>query len=165
MKKVFGIVAIIAGFSLLSAFFVPGLTDRHESKQAAIHVLENLKEQNFERAFNGVHYYDAASDLAPETPFEEAKEIWSKRVHSLKEQGTHLVDYKNLSVELDDTYPVGTVDLVMMINGEEKIIKDVSVWFGHHDGKWGLGNLHYYRENDREEDWEKAFSGNIDRPE
>ena len=70
--------------------------------------------------------------------YEEAKEVWSKRVQSLKEKGTYLVDYRNLYVELDDTYPIGRVDLVMMINGKEKYINDVSLWFGFQDRKWGL---------------------------
>lgn len=120
-----------------------------------------MKEQNYEAAFEGIHFYDVASDLPPSIPYEEAKEIWSERVRYLKENGTYMVDYKNLYVELDDTYPVGKVDLAMMINGEEKYIRDVSLWFGYHDRKWGLGNLHHYTEMEQEEEWEKALSGNL----
>jgi hypothetical protein len=164
VKKIFGIIAIMAGFSLLSAFVVPGLADMLQSKQAAKHVLENLKEQNYEAAFDRIHFYDVASDLSPTIPYGEAKEIWSKRVQSLKENGTYLVDYKDLYVELDDTYPTGKVDLVMMINGKKKYLEDVSLWFGFQDRKWGLGNLHDFINTDQEEDWEKALSGNVAKP-
>ncbi|WNF24421.1 hypothetical protein [Mesobacillus jeotgali] len=159
MKKIFGIIAIMAGFSLLSAFILPGFADMLQSKKAAKHVLENLIEQNYETAFDGIHFYDEASDLAPTIPYEEAKGIWSERVRSLKEKGTYIVDYKNLSVELDDTYPIGTVDLVVKSDEKETLIKDVSLWFGYQDSKWGLGNLHFY--TDQEEDLEQAVSGYV----
>jgi hypothetical protein len=164
VKKIIGIIAIMAGFSLLSAFVVPGLADMLQSKKAAKHVLENLKEQNYEAAFDGIHFYDVASDLSPTIPYGEAKEVWSKRVQSLKENGTYLVEYKNLFVELDDTYPIGKVDLVMMINGKKKYLEDVSLWFGFQDRKWGLGNLQYFKNTDQEDDWEKALSGYVADP-
>jgi hypothetical protein len=73
----------------------------------------------------------------------------------------YLVDYKQLRVSLDDTYPVGTVDLVMMENGEKKVKKNVRLWFALDGDEWKLGNLDYHYEEVNEK-WENALSGRFE---
>ena len=61
---------------------------------------------------------------------------------------------------LDDTYPIGTVELIVMENGERVLKKDIRLWFGPKDGSWKLGNL--YSVSDQEELLE-ALSGRCNK--
>lgn len=158
MKKVIGIVIIVGVISLLSAFFISGFTDKNQSRNAVEGVLDNVIDQNYEEAFKSVYIYDRASDLEPTISFNDAKTKWINRVKDLKERGTYVVGYSNLRVKLDDTYPVGTVDLVIMENGEKTVKKDVSLWFAKREGNWKLGN--FYINTDAEEILE-VLSGNF----
>lgn len=140
---------------------LPGLTDQYQSENAAEAVLDNLIEQNQEKAFESVYFYDRASDLEPIISYADAKKKWIHRVKNLRANGVYIVDYKKLRVVLDDTYPVGTVDLVLSANGKETEKEDVRLWFGERDGKWKLGNFNYYTKDEKEERWEKLFSGRM----
>ena len=152
------IFIVIVG--LLGITLTPGIIDEFQAKRAAADVLDRLVEKNYGKAFESVYFYDEASDLDPTITYESAKSKWTKRVKELSEKGTYVVDYKNLIVKLDDSYPVGTVDLVIMENGIENVIEDVSLWFGRTEGSWKLGNL-YDRNINQETAWEKALSGYV----
>lgn len=156
---IFGVVIILI-IGLITAAFLPSYIDKTQSKNAAKGVLDNLIKQDYDKAFRSVYFYDRDSDLEPVIPYEEAKKKWIKRVTDLTEKGTYLVDYKQLRVNLEDTYPVGTVDLVMMEDGEKKVKENVKLWFGLSGDEWKLGNLDY-RYNEIEEKWESALSGNF----
>lgn len=158
MKKVIAILVFIGIISSLIAFFIP--TDKNQSKNAAKAVLDNVIEQNYEKAFASIYYFDEASDSEPTISYEEAKNRWIKRVKELKEQGVCVVDYRQLHVRLEDTYPVGTVDLILMENGEKVVKKDVYLWFAEREGSWKLGNFDFHND-EKEENWEKALSGNL----
>lgn len=132
--------------------------DTSQSRNAAKDVLENVIEGNYEKAFESVYYYDVASDLEPIISYEDAKSTWVNRVKGLKEEGTYLIDYSSLSVELDDAYPVGTVTLIVMENGEKTVKKNVRLWFAKDQNSWKLGNL--YNSDDNVEIL-KALSGNM----
>ena len=160
MKKYFYLVVLIVIIVFLGYIFVPGLMDSSESRNAAENVLDNLIKGNYEKAFDSVYYYDKASDLEPTISYIDAKNKWIERVKSLKTNGVYIVDYTQLRVELEDTYPVGSVNLVVMENGTEKIKEDVQLWFGKSEDGWKLGNLNYYK-GDVDEDWEIALSGNM----
>ncbi|WP_017381746.1 hypothetical protein [Paenisporosarcina sp. TG-14] len=142
VKKVIGLVIIVGVISLLSAFYIPGFTDKNQSRNAVEGVLDNVIEQNYDEAFKSVYIYDRASDLEPTISFNDAKTKWINRVKDLKEKGTYVVGYSNLRVKLDDTYPVGTVDLVIIENGEKTVKKNVDLWFAKREGNWKLGNLY-----------------------
>jgi hypothetical protein len=160
MKKLLTFVAVVVILGLLSFAFLPGLIDQTQSKNAAKNVLENVIEQNYEKAFESIYFFDRESDVEPTISYKDAKKEWIQRVTALRDEGIYLVDYKRLQVQLDDTYPTGTVDLVIMEDGEEKIKKDVWLWFARGDEKWKLGMIDYYHD-DKEEEWEKALSGNF----
>jgi hypothetical protein len=160
MKQLLFYFAVVVILGLLSFAFLPGLIDQTQSKNAAKNVLENVIEQNYDKAFESIYFFDRESDVEPTISYEEAKKEWIQRVTALKNEGIYLVDFKRLQVRLDDTYPTGTVDLVIMEDGKEKIKEDVSLWFARGDEKWKLGMLNHYHE-DREEAWEKALSGNF----
>jgi hypothetical protein len=160
MKKILTISVVSLIIALLAYALVPGFIDQIQSRNAVKGVLDNVIDQNYDEAFESVYFYDKASDLEPIISYEEGKKKWIQRVKDLAEQGIYLVDYKKLRVGLDDTYPVGTVDLVFMENGEKKVKKGVQLWFAERDNKWKLGNLNY-RYDDIEEEWEHALSGNF----
>lgn len=160
MKKIITILFFVGIIGVLGYAYIPGVIAENQSRNATQGVLDNLIKQDYEKAFESVYFYDRASDLEPTISYEEAKNKWVQRVKALKESGTYVVDYKNLNVKLEDTYPEGTVDLVIVENGEEKIKENVGLWFAHGEGSWRLGNFNY-RHVDIEEKWENALSGNF----
>lgn len=165
MKLFLKLAAIIFFTLLLAVFYLPKMNDRYQTKQVAKDVLNHLVAQEFEQAFEGIHYYDKASDLEATIAYKEAKNIWVKRMKKLKENGTYIVDFDGLRVNLDDTYPEGEVDLILMENGKQTVKKHVYLWFGYSKNGWGLGNFQYYNGDnnyDEIEEWEKALSGHIE---
>ena len=165
MKLMFKIAGVIFLIGLLATIYLPGIIDRYQTKKVAEDVLNHLVAQEFDQAFEGIHYYDKASDLEATIAYKEAKNIWVKRMRKLKEDGTYIVDYDGLRVKLDDTYPEGEVDLILMENGNQTVKKNVYLWFGYSKNGWGLGNFQYYSGDnnyDEVEEWEKALSGHIE---
>jgi hypothetical protein len=152
------IFLVIIGIS--SVLFVPNIIDNFQVRNAAEGVLDHIIEQEYEHAFKYVYYYDQASDLEPIISYDDAKYKWIERVKSLKEDGIYLVDYTRLRIWQDDGYPMGEVDLVLTINGEKLKKEDVRLWFGRTSDGWKLGNFDYYRQ-EKEEPWERVFSGNL----
>jgi hypothetical protein len=57
---------------------------------------------------------------------------------------------------MDDGWPIGNVDLVMVEIGKEKIYKDVYISFNKKD-KWKVGML----QNMQEKEWEHSYSGHV----
>ncbi|MCX7749660.1 MAG: hypothetical protein N2645_22630 [Clostridia bacterium] len=119
---------------------------------------ENLKDGNFEKAFEYVYYYDGPADLEPKIQYEKAKDIWLDRVKGLKEQGVYLKDYENLNVYYDDSYPKGTVELVIRREGKE-VKHKVDIWFSKKGG-WKVGNI--YNTDVEKYDFHEAVSGRIE---
>ena len=164
MKLILKLAAVLF-FSLLlaAAFYLPEMNDRYQTKRVAKDVLNHLVAQEFDQAFEGIHYYDKAFDLEATITYKEAQHIWVKRLKELKEDGTYIVDYDGLRVKLDDTYPEGEVDLILMENGKQTVKKNVYFWFGYSKNGWGLGNFQYYSgDYDQIEKWEEALSGHIE---
>lgn len=160
MRKVLAVIVSIGIVLLLGLNITPKLMVENESKNAAEKVLDNIIEGNFEKAFEGVYYFDKASDLEPSISYDQAKKRWVERVNSLLEDGVYIVAYDELQVVLDDSYPRGTVNLVIKENGVEKVKEEVDLWFGKSKDEWKLGILNYYK-NDEEENWEIALSGSL----
>jgi hypothetical protein len=159
MKRILAIVISVGLVMVLGIAFLPGFVDKNQSKNAAKDVLDYLIEQDYHKAFENVYYYDKASDLNPTISYDNAKGKWTQRNIELNENGIYLSDYSNLKVDLEDTYPVGKVDIVIVENGEKKVKEDVQLWFGSTEEGWKLGNFDYYLE---EEKWEKVWSGYIE---
>ena len=157
MKRNFGIIVMITMVVLIGTFFIPGIIDQNQSRTAAKSVLDNVIDENYAKAFDNVYFWDVSSDVEPTIKYEDAKYKWIKRVIDLKENGTYIIDYSSLRIRLEDTYPVGTVDLIVMENGEKVLKKDIRLWFAPKDGSWKLGNLYT---NDQEE-LLKALSGSM----
>lgn len=162
-KTLFEITIVILLFVVVGALFLPGAVDSYQSKQAAKGVLDHLVTRNYEIAFNHIQYFDVASDLEPTIKFKAAKTKWIQRVTDLEKDGTYLIDYKGLKVKLDDTYPKGSVDLIIMESGKESLRKNVQLFFLPSKEGWKLGGLHFYseKEDETEEDWERAWSGYV----
>jgi hypothetical protein len=162
LKNSITIILIVVIIGLVGMAVIPGIIDINQSRNAVKGVLVNVIEEDFEKAFESVHYYDIGSDLEPTISFNNAKNKWIERVKALKEQGTYVVGYNKLRVRLDDTYPVGTVDLILIENGKKIEKKDVRLWFAKgKGGSWKLGNFDYYNGDDIDEAWEEALSGNF----
>ena len=158
MKKLFGVIVIIGIISLLSMLFVPGIIAKNQSENVAKKMFQNLIEQNYEKAFESIYYFDRASG-EPNITYEEAKSKWVQRVKELKEKGVYLIDYHNLSLSTADRYEVvGTVDLVFIENGKESEKRDVQLRFFKKEGKWKLGLFSFYDAKLGEE-WDSILSG------
>jgi hypothetical protein len=84
---------------------------------AAKGLLTNVKNGDFEQAFNYVDYYDIGDDVKSEISFEKAKNIWTSRMKNLQNEGVYLIDYKNLKIYKDDGYPKGRVTVQLSENG------------------------------------------------
>lgn len=162
-KNLSTIVTVILLCVVVGALFLPGAADRYQSRQAAKGALDNLVNQNYEKAFESIYYFDVASDLEPTINFKEAETKWIQRVNDLEEDGTYVTGYKGLKVKLDDTYPIGSVDLTIMENGKETVKKNVRLLFFPSDTGWNLGGFNFYSGDDAdpEEAWEKVWSGYI----
>lgn len=160
-KTLFKWVTIVLLCVVLGSLFLPGAIDRYQSTQAAKGALNNLVTQNYENAFRNIYYFDVASDLEPTIEFKEAETKWIQRVKDLEESGTYVTDYKGLKVKLDDAYPVGSVDLIIMENGKETLKKNVRLLFFPSDKGWNLGGFNFSSGEDADtgEAWEKAWSG------
>jgi hypothetical protein len=133
--------------------------DGRRSQAGTKKFLKNLAQQNYEQDFEYVHYYDVASDLPPQISYNRAKSIWTNRVKALKDKGTYVKGYKDLFVRLDDTYPVGTVSLIIVEEGQEKTV-NMNIWFSSTLEKWKVGSL--YEKVSPETEIEKAISGYIE---
>jgi len=97
---------------------------------AARNFLTDVKDGNFEQAFNYVDYYDIGDDVKPEISFEKAKNIWTFRMKNLKNAGVYLIDFKALTVFKDDGYPIGDVMIQLSENGVIKEYK-CNIHFTH----------------------------------
>lgn len=140
-NKIITFISIALVIGVLAGIFGGALKNRILSQYSANKFLQNLIQENYEQAFKYVYYYDVASDLSPKISNSKAKSIWIDRVKALKDKGTYVKGYTDLRIRLDDTYPAGTVTLIIVEEGQEKTI-EMSVWFGPSYGKWKVGSIH-----------------------
>lgn len=147
-------IALVAG--ILTGVFGGNIRTRESATTNANKFFRNLINNNYEDAFQYLYYYDVASDLEPQISFSKAKSIWVNRVMGFKEKGIYIKKYTNLKVEIDDTYPHGKVNLLIVEDGQEKI-KEMTLWFGPTNEGWKIGNI--YGNSNQENEFEKAISG------
>jgi hypothetical protein len=98
VKKIIVIFTSVSILGLLALAFLPSIIEKNQSRNAAKGVLENVKNQNYEEAFEHVYFFDRASDLKPEISYKDAKKEWIDRLTDLREQGIYLVDYHQLFI-------------------------------------------------------------------
>lgn len=157
-NKIISFVSIALVIGVLAGIFGGSFLDGRKAQASAKRFFKNLVQENYEQAFEYVHYYDAASDLPPQISKSKAKSIWIDRVKALKDKGTYVKGYRDLNIRLDDSYPVGTVTLIVIEQGQEKAL-NMDIWFGSFNGEWKVGNL--YENSSSQTDLEKAISGYI----
>ena len=92
---------------------------RYQTHRAATMYYGHLAAGEFEKAFEYVAYYDRYSDLKPEVPYEDAKQIWVNRVSKMKENGIYLSKVEKIKVFIDDGYPMGTAYVIIVNKGIE----------------------------------------------
>ncbi|WP_461204901.1 zf-HC2 domain-containing protein [Clostridium sp. DL1XJH146] len=165
-KKTFKYVGIALLIGILIGILGPTINSSISAKNSATKFFKNIKEENYEEAFEYLYYYDQASDLPPNISYEDAKEIWINRIKDLKENGTYLKSYNELQVRIDDSYAIGKLELTLVENGEEKTF-ETSIWFGPTSDiligpiwfrTWKVGNLN---DGTEKSEFEKAISGYI----
>jgi hypothetical protein len=158
-NRIISFISIALVIGVLVGIFGGSFMDGRRSQASAKKFFKSLAQQNYEQAFEYVHYYDVSSDLTPQISYNRAKSIWIDRVKALKDKGIYVKGYKDLSVRLDDTYPVGTVSLIIVEEGQEKIV-NMNIWFSSTLEKWKVGSL--YEKVSPETEIEKAISGYIE---
>jgi hypothetical protein len=158
-NKIIKFISIALVIGVLLGIFGGAIRNGILSQFSANKFLKSLVQENYEQAFKYVYYYDVASDLSPQISNKKAKSIWIDRVKTLKDKGTYIKGYRDLRVRLDDTYPIGTVTLTIVEQGQEKTL-EMNIWFGPSYGKWKVGNL--YEDSRTETELEKAVSGYIE---
>lgn len=167
-RKTFKYIGISLLIGIIIGILGPQLNSITSASNSASEFLKNLKEENYEKAFEYVYYFDEASDINPKISYEYAKELWIERVKNLKENGTYLKDYKILKVEIDDTYAHGSVELTVVENGVQNTY-EAYMWFGPTDDvtigpiwfrNWKVGNFQRYDNNDKSK-FEEGIGGFI----
>jgi hypothetical protein len=157
-NKIITFTSIALVIGILAGIFGGAVKNRMLSQSSANNFFQNLIQENYEQAFRYVYYYDAASDLPPQISYSKAKSIWIDRVKALKDKGTYVKEYTNLRLRSDDTYPIGTVTLTIVEQGQEKTIQ-MNVWFGPTYRRWKVGCI--YENSEPITELEKAMSGFI----
>ena len=151
----FSAFILLAG--IVIAFFGGNIGTRYSAHTSANKFFKNVIESQYEEAFKYVHYYDGPSDHTPAISYNTAMEAWVHRMRALKEKGTYIKGYNGLQIRVDDTYPQGRVNLVIVENGKE-ITRTESIWFSRSSGKWKVGNIY---EDAEQTELEQAVSGHI----
>ena len=85
---------------LIGTFFIPGLIDQNQSRTAVKSMLDNVINENYEKAFESVYFWNVAFDLELTISYEDAKYKWIERIKHLKENGTYIIDSSSLRVRL-----------------------------------------------------------------
>ncbi|MFG6496509.1 hypothetical protein P8610_14180 [Fictibacillus sp. UD] len=140
-------------FSLLLG---PDLLVKYQASQQATQFLKYAANQDFEKAFDHVYFFNGAYDEDVTIEENSARRSWVSRNKKLFIEGTYLKSYDHLSIRMDDGWPNGTVDIVMMEKGKEKHYPNVYISFNKKN-KWQVGMLQSFQEKD----WEKPYSGHV----
>lgn len=143
-------------FIAFSLLLGPDLWVKFQASQQASQFLKHASSQDFEKAFDKVYFYNGAYDEDVTIPENSARNSWVSRNKKLFTEGTYMKSYDHLSIRMDDGWPIGNVDIVMMENGKEKHYLNVYISFNKKD-KWKVGML----QTQQEKDWEKPYSGHV----
>jgi hypothetical protein len=149
---------VLTGLFLISFSLLFG-TDfwvKFQANQQASKFLKHAANQDFEKAFDQIYFFNGAYDEDVTITEDAAKNRWIKRNKQLFTEGTYIKSYENLKIRMNDGWPSGNVDLVMVENGNVIKYKDVHLAFNKRD-KWKIGMM----QSMHERDWEKAFSGHV----
>ncbi|RZT23965.1 hypothetical protein [Fictibacillus sp. BK138] len=158
MKNFRKVIWIVTGlfFIAFSILLGPDLWVRFQASQQASQFLKQAANQNFEEAFDLIYFYNGGYDEDVTISEEKAKDTWVNRNKKLFTEGTYIKSYENLSIRMDDGWPIGYVDLVMVENGQEKKYRDVYISFNKKNN-WKVGMLQTMQERE----WEKPYSGHV----
>ncbi|MBY6037776.1 hypothetical protein KUV80_13980 [Fictibacillus nanhaiensis] len=159
MKKIRKISWMVTGLFLV--FFVlylgPDLWTKHKAKHSAGQFLNDVKNDNLEQAFNRIYFFDSAFDEDVTIKKDAARKSWVTRIKQLKNKGTYIKSFERLRIRLNDGLPAGSVDMVMVENGKERVYKDVYLSFQNDKGEWKVGML----QTMQEKSWEKTLGGQV----
>jgi hypothetical protein len=158
MKNFRKVIWVVTGLFLIafSILLGPDLWVKFQASQQASQFLKHAANQNFEKAFDQIYFYNGAYDEDVTISENNAKNSWVNRNKKLFTEGTYIKSYDDLSIRMNDGWPIGNVDLVMVENGREKNYPDVYISFNKKN-KWKVGMLQTMQ--DRE--WEKPYSGHV----
>lgn len=158
MKNFRKVIWVVTGLFLIafSILLGPDLWVKFQASQQASQFLKHAANQNFEEAFDQIYFFNGAYDEEVTITEYAAKSTWVNRNKKLLTEGTYIKSYDDLSIRMDDGWPIGNVDLVMVENGREKNYPDVYISFNKKN-KWKVGMLQTMQ--DRE--WEKPYSGHV----
>jgi hypothetical protein len=119
--------------------------------------LKDFTDKKFDHAFNRLYFFDGNYDGDVSISEATAKRNWVTRNTKMMNSGTYILSYNGLHIRMNDGWPVGTVNLVMMENGKKKIYKDVHIAFSKKDGTWKIGMLH----TTKNVEWDDTFGGHV----
>ncbi len=139
IRKFYLAIGVVALAPLLLLILPMNPVTRYQAERVAEAYYYNLAKGQFAKAFHYVGYFDEASDWLPKITFEKAQQIWVNRVKELKEQGTYLAKVKQIRVYIDDGYPQGMADVVI-INDGNPINLTEWIAFGRLNNKWKVQN-------------------------
>lgn len=158
MRNFREITWILTGISLIVFSFLlgPHLWVKFQANQQATQFLKQAARQDYEKAFDHVYFYNGAYDEDVTIPENIARSSWVSRNNKLFIEGTYLKAFDNLRIRMDDGWPIGTVDIVMMEKGKEKHYSNVYISFNKNN-HWQVGML----QTMEEKEWEKLYSGHV----
>lgn len=103
--------------------------------------LDDVKQGQFEQAFQYMDYYDEYEDVKPRISYETAKSTWILRMNDFKNDDLYLYDYKKLYVYKDDGYPYGRVTIFLYEKGKIKKL-DCHIHFSKLSKSWKIIGLY-----------------------
>lgn len=140
--------------------------NRREAYDAGNAFLMNLTKGNLEKAFDYVAYFDQASDIAPTIAYKDAKQKWIERVGKLKESGTFIKSFSNLTISLNDSCPIGDITIHLSQGGQEKTMK-AYIEFSNLHKEWKVLGIHAFSMANGDSDFsafERAIGGSFKNP-
>lgn len=159
MKKLRKVIWIFTGLFLVgfSILLGPDIWAKFQANQQAGQFLKQVADEKFEAAFERIYFYNQAFDEDVTITKDAAKKSWIARNKSLRTAGTYIKSFDELSIRIDDGWPRGEVNLVMMEDGKEILYKDVHISFSKTDGKWKVSGLYPVEELS----WAQAIGGHV----
>lgn len=160
MKNFRKVIWMITGLFLIafSLLFGPNLWIKYQASQQASQFLKHAANHDFEESFDRIYFYNNAYDEDVTISENDAKNSWVNRNRKLFTEGTYIKSYKNIRIRMDDGWPIGMVDLVMVENGKVKKYSDVHISFNKKK-KWMVGMLQTMQDRV----WEKPYSGHVEQ--
>lgn len=145
---IFGMVFLIANYNVYRT--------EHRMKR----FFEDVLNEQYEKAFDSVYYFEVSVDIEPEIKYEDAKQIWVARVKEAKSNKTYLAGFSKVNAYVSDSYMNGSARLTFFINGKE-YEEDFYIGLSLKDNEWKISSLQVRSNEEDFSEFEKMIRGYV----